>query len=96
MRLSKKAKLTAQFILGCVVTIAGLIMLFCGLFIDPKGVIDSSILVAFGESSTFAGALIGVDYNYKYKMFETRERYRYRNHSEHEDEYYEEDSQEDD
>ena len=63
-------KLTAQFILGCVVTLAGLVLLFIGCFFPPKGEIDSSLLVAFGEISTFAGALIGVDYHYKYKYGE--------------------------
>ena len=30
--------------------------------------IDNSVLVAFGEISTFAGALFGVDYSYKLKI----------------------------
>ena len=60
-------KATAQFILGSVVTISGLILLFVGCFIPPSGEIHSSILVAFGEAATFAGALIGVDYHYRYK-----------------------------
>ena len=34
----------------------------------PLGVIDSSVLVAYGEVCTFAGALFGVDYNYRYKI----------------------------
>ena len=60
-------KLTAQFILGCVVTIAGLVLLFVGCFVPPIGEISPSVLVAFGEVATFAGALIGVDYHYKFK-----------------------------
>lgn len=63
-------KLTMQFLLGCVVTIAGLVLLFVGVFIPPMGEIDSSLLVAFGEVATFAGALIGVDYHYKFKEYE--------------------------
>ena len=59
--------LTAQFWLGAAATLAGLVLLFWGCFIPPKGVIDSSVLVAFGEVCTFAGALIGVDYHYKFK-----------------------------
>ncbi|MCM1503403.1 MAG: hypothetical protein NC115_12185 [Bacteroidales bacterium] len=59
---------TLQLCLGCLITLAGLVLLFIGLWIPPVGVIDSSILVAFGEVSTFAGALIGVDYHYKYKI----------------------------
>ena len=37
-------------------------------WIDPQGLIDNSVLVAFGEISTFAGALFGVDYSYKLKI----------------------------
>ena len=66
-------KATKQFVLGSLVTIVGLILLFVGCFIPPMGVIDSSILVAFGESSTFAGALIGVDYHYRYKYGERKD-----------------------
>ena len=47
--------------------IGGMIMLFCGVYIDPKGEIHESLLVAFGEVATFAGALFGIDYVYKHK-----------------------------
>lgn len=68
-KLSKETKLTLQFWLGVVVILAGLTMLFMGIWIPPTGAIDSSILVAFGESATFAGALIGVDYRYKFQTY---------------------------
>ena len=66
------SKLTAQFILGFIVTIAGVALLFIGCFVPPIGEIDSSLLVAFGEVCTFAGALIGVDYHYKYSIEKNR------------------------
>jgi len=62
-------KLTIQLVLGCVLCVAGLTLLFVGCFIPPKGEIHSSMLVAFGEVSTFSGALIGVDYHYKFKEY---------------------------
>ena len=68
-KIPKNIRMTAQFILGVVVILAGLTMLFMGIFLPPLGIIDSSILVSFGEAATFSGALIGVDYNYKYKYF---------------------------
>lgn len=68
-RLSTQQKMTLQFMLGVVVILAGLVMLFMGIWINPLGVIDSSILVAFGETATFSGALIGIDYTYKYKHY---------------------------
>jgi len=44
---------------------AGLILIFSGFWVAPTGEIHNSVLVAFGEISTFAGALFGVDYSYK-------------------------------
>ena len=39
-----------------------------GLALPPAGVIDSSLLVAYGETLTFAGSLIGIDYHYRYRQ----------------------------
>lgn len=47
--------------------VAGLVLLFSAFWVDPRGKIDSSVLVAFGETCTFSGALFGVDYSYKIK-----------------------------
>ena len=60
-------KLNLQLIAALVLSIGGLILLFCGVFIDPQGEIHSSLLVAFGETATFAGSLFGIDYYYKKK-----------------------------
>lgn len=67
MKQIKNTKLTIQLIIAVIVTLSGLTLLFCGEFIEPKGVIDNSNLVALGECFTFAGALFGVDYHYKVK-----------------------------
>ena len=56
-----------QLITAAVLSLGGLIMLFCGVFIDPQGQIHESLLVAFGETATFAGALFGIDYVYRHK-----------------------------
>ena len=48
-------------------SLGGLILLFCGIFIAPKGQIDSSLLIGFGEVATFSGALFGIDYTYRYR-----------------------------
>ena len=58
-------KLNIQLITAAVLSFGGLILLFCGVFIDPEGQIHESLLVAFGETATFAGALFGIDYVYK-------------------------------
>lgn len=56
-----------QLLTAAVLSIGGLVMLFCGVFIDPEGQIHESLLVGFGEVATFAGALFGIDYVYKNK-----------------------------
>ena len=60
-------KIDLQLIAAFILSLGGLILLFCGVFIDPQGEIHSSLLVAFGETATFAGALFGIDYVYKRK-----------------------------
>lgn len=60
-------RIDLQLIAAFLLSIGGLILLFCGVFIDPQGEIHSSLLVAFGETATFAGALFGIDYVYKKK-----------------------------
>ncbi len=56
-----------QLITAAVLSIGGLIMLFCGVYIEPHGQIHESLLIGFGEVATFAGALFGIDYVYRYK-----------------------------
>ena len=56
-----------QLIAAFILSIGGLVLLFCGIFIDPQGQIHETLLVAFGETATFAGALFGIDYVYKKK-----------------------------
>lgn len=60
-------KIELQLIAAFVLSIGGLVLLFCGTFIDPQGQIHESLLVAFGETATFSGALFGIDYVYKKK-----------------------------
>lgn len=60
-------RLNIQLITAAILSLGGLVMLFCGVFIDPEGQIHESLLVGFGEVATFAGALMGVDYIYRKK-----------------------------
>ena len=60
-------KATLQLIIAAVMAIGGLVLLFCGVFIDPQGEIHNSLLIGFGETATFAGALFGIDYTYRHK-----------------------------
>lgn len=56
-----------QLWIAILLTVSGIVLLFSGFWVAPEGVIDSSVLVAFGEVMTFAGALFGVEYSYKMK-----------------------------
>ncbi|MDR1879688.1 MAG: hypothetical protein LBQ78_01995 [Tannerellaceae bacterium] len=58
-------RINLQLGMAILLTLSGIALLFCGFWIDPKGEIESSVLVAFGETCTFSGALFGVDYRYK-------------------------------
>ena len=59
---------TIQLITAAVLSLGGLTMLFCGVFIEPHGQIHESLLIGFGEVATFAGALFGIDYVYREKQ----------------------------
>lgn len=57
-----------QLVLAVALCIFGCGLLTAGIAIPPVGIIDSSVLIAFGEILTFAGSLIGIDYHYRYKQ----------------------------
>lgn len=63
----KEIKLNVQLATACFLVLIGVGLLIAGFWVAPVGIIDNSVLVAFGEISTFAGALFGVDYHYKKK-----------------------------
>ncbi len=56
-----------QLLTAAILSLGGLVLLFCGVFIEPHGQIHESLLIGFGEVATFAGALFGIDYVYKYR-----------------------------
>lgn len=55
--------------LGCAVAMVmlGSGLLIAAFVVPPPGEIHSSVLVAFGETLTFAGALFGIDWRYRNK-----------------------------
>lgn len=64
--------LNARLIVAVLLTIVGSGLLIAGFIVPPLGVIDSSVLVAFGETSTFVAAVLGIDYSYKYQIFKSK------------------------
>ena len=67
-----KQKLDLRLAVAVVLTIVGSGLLIAGFIVPPLGIISGSVLVAFGETSTFVDALLGIDYNYKYQMYKSR------------------------
>lgn len=53
-------------LLAFAVVSMGVLLVFVSFSVPPTGIIDASVLAAFGEMLTFAGSLIGIDY-YRYK-----------------------------
>lgn len=53
---------TRQFWFAVILVIFGCGMLVAGFVVSPTGEIHSSVLAAFGEIMTFAGAVLGFDY----------------------------------
>ena len=69
-RISKthmKMNANIQLFTAAILAIIGMVLLFCGLYIDPQGEIHETVLVAYGEVLTFSGSLMGIDYRYKRK-----------------------------
>ncbi|MBQ0136910.1 MAG: hypothetical protein KBS40_02755 [Bacteroidales bacterium] len=57
-----------QFILAVMMCTAGIVVIILCLYIDPEGEIHTSVLVAYGETLTFVGAIMGIDYKYKFNQ----------------------------
>lgn len=72
MKNNIEKKLTIQLWLGVFLAIIGVILIFAGFICEPLAEIHNSVLIAFGEVSTFSGALIGVDYKYSYQKWKDR------------------------
>ena len=58
----------SQVLLSVVLVCFGVILIIAAFIAPPLGVIDPTVLTAFGEILTFAGSLIGIDYHYRYKQ----------------------------
>lgn len=70
--MSYKTNLNYRLLIATILTIIGSGLLIAGFTVPPLGVINSSVLVAFGETSTFVAALLGIDYKYKYQIYKNK------------------------
>lgn len=48
--------------------IFGCVTLTAGFIVAPTGIIHQSVLIAFGEISTLAGSILGLNYAYQSKV----------------------------
>lgn len=60
-----RKRITLQLWMATILTIAGIVLIWTAFLIVPRGEIHNSVLLAFGEMSTFAGALFGIDYKHR-------------------------------
>ena len=67
-----KQRLNFRLTVAAILTIVGCGLLIAAFLVPPLGVIDGSVLIAFGETSTFVGAVLGIDYNYKYQIYKSQ------------------------
>lgn len=70
--MNQKTKLDSRLIIATILTIVGSGLLIAGFMVPPLGIIDGSVLVAFGETSTFVAAVLGIDYNYRYQIYKNK------------------------
>ena len=80
--IKEDTKRTIEFWLALILVLSGLVLLFLGFYAVPIGEISASVLTAYGETATFAGSLLGIDYSYRFKrdklqMEDERERRKY-------------------
>lgn len=62
----RKHRPTIQLIAAVLLIIVGCGLLIAGFVVPPPGEIHNSVLIAFGEILTFAGAVFGLKYHYEY------------------------------
>ncbi|WP_025838783.1 hypothetical protein [Porphyromonas cangingivalis] len=60
-------QMNVQLVMAVIMSVVGLMLLIVALVMPPRGEIDSSVLVAFGEILTFVGAVFGIDYTHRVK-----------------------------
>ncbi|MDU1904557.1 MAG: hypothetical protein E6772_07215 [Dysgonomonas sp.] len=69
-------KLKFQLLTSAILIIVGCGLLIAGFCVPPVGIIDSSILIAFGEILTFVGAIFGIDYTYRFRVINNKEEHK--------------------
>lgn len=66
----RKHRPTIQLLAAVFLIVVGCGLLIAGFVVPPPGEIHNSVLIAFGEILTFAGAVFGLKYHYEYRNHE--------------------------
>lgn len=61
-------KLTIQLLLAVAMVLFGIALILVAFIVPPAGHIDPTVLTAYGETITFAGALLGLDFRYRHRQ----------------------------
>ena len=69
-QLKKGTRDIIQFISSLITLIAGIVLVFLGFFAVPIGVIDYTVITAFGLFLSFVGAVCHIDLKYDFKTKE--------------------------
>lgn len=83
MKLNKQSKERIQFFASLAMLVAGIVLIFVALILEPVGVIHYSVLTAFGMLLTFVGAVWQIDVKYTFKTQELRNELFIRNKGRH-------------
>lgn len=68
----KDKKEQVQFLSSIGVLVAGIVLVFIAIFLEPVGVIHYSVITVFGMMLTFIGAVWNIDLHYDFKTKELR------------------------
>ena len=68
----KDKKEQVQFLSSIGVLLAGIVLIFIAVFLEPVGVIHYSVITVFGMLLTFVGAVWNIDLHYDFKTKELR------------------------
>lgn len=69
-QLKKGTRDIIQFISSLITLVAGIVLVFLGFFAVPIGVIDYTVITAFGLFLSFVGAVWHIDLKYDFKTKE--------------------------
>ena len=69
-QLKKRNRDIIQFISSLITLVAGIVLVFLGFFAVPIGVIDYTVITAFGLFLSFVGAVWHIDLKYDFKTRE--------------------------